>query len=154
MNRACSSYMFTCRTLSWNEQRMMMHMLNSSGTQEGMTFFFFFYFLRCFIFQWLLSFHSCWQIEGVAAAPGGTCVKRKSSTDGCRGGTFASICPFFKSIHPCFFSLLTDGRRFHFITCMLVAQLHVCWWDGRGESDAIVSLAPQGRFLIILRDEA
>lgn len=44
MNRACSSYMFTCRTLSWNEQRMMMHMLNSSGTQEGMTFFFLFLF--------------------------------------------------------------------------------------------------------------
>lgn len=48
MNRACSSSMFTCRTLSWNEQRMMMHMLNSSGTQEGMTFYFLFYFFLIF----------------------------------------------------------------------------------------------------------
>lgn len=70
MNRACSSYIFPCRTLSWNEQRMMMHLLNSSGTQEGGGAIFS-SFLPChFIFLRLLFYCGWWwQVGGGAKEP-------------------------------------------------------------------------------------
>lgn len=106
-------------------------MLNSSGTQEGMMF--------CFYCLFFSNFSSGHFLLVVVLIPGDgdrllvellrqeePARQEKRVAPSVAEELLPSVCPFlFLNASPLFSSPLTGGRRSHFTTCMLVAQLHV-----------------------------